>query len=37
MENQPQIKCPNCGTFIDVQGILSHQIENEIKKNIKFK
>ncbi|RPG27949.1 MAG: DUF2130 domain-containing protein [Muricauda sp. TMED12] len=27
-----QIKCPNCGTFIDVQDILTHQLEDEIKQ-----
>ncbi len=32
MENQAQIKCPNCGTSIDVQDILAHQLEEEIKQ-----
>lgn len=32
MENQKQIECPNCGTVIDVQDILSHQLEEGIKK-----
>jgi hypothetical protein len=32
MENKTQIKCPNCGTSIDVQDILSHQLEDEIKQ-----
>jgi len=32
MENQTQIKCPNCGTSIDVQDILAHQLEDEIKQ-----
>jgi hypothetical protein len=32
MENQSQIKCPNCGTDIDVQDILAHQLEEEIKQ-----
>jgi len=32
MKNQTQIKCPNCGTSIDVQDILSHQLEEEIKQ-----
>lgn len=27
-----QITCPNCGTTIDVQDILAHQLEDEIKK-----
>ncbi len=32
MKNETQIKCPNCGTSIDVQDILSHQLEDELKK-----
>lgn len=32
MEDQTRIKCPNCGTLIDVQDILAHQLEDEIKK-----
>ena len=32
MENNTQIKCPNCGTSIDVQDILAHQLENEIQQ-----
>ncbi|MCF6359207.1 MAG: DUF2130 domain-containing protein [Cyclobacteriaceae bacterium] len=32
MKNENQIKCPNCGTSIDVQDILSHQLEDEIKQ-----
>jgi len=32
MKNESQIKCPNCGTSIDVQDILSHQLEEEINK-----
>lgn len=32
MENQAQIKCPNCGKSIDVQDILAHQLEDEIKQ-----
>lgn len=27
-----KIKCPNCGTSIDVNDLLSHQLEDEIKK-----
>ncbi|MGB0423961.1 MAG: DUF2130 domain-containing protein, partial [Flavobacteriales bacterium] len=27
-----QINCPNCGTSIDVQDILAHQLEEEIKQ-----
>jgi len=32
MKNETQIKCPNCGTSIDVQDILAHQLEDELKK-----
>jgi hypothetical protein len=32
MKNDNQIKCPNCGTAIDVQDILAHQLEEEIKQ-----
>lgn len=32
MNDTTQIKCPNCGTSIDVQDILAHQLEDEIKK-----
>jgi hypothetical protein len=32
MSNTSQIKCPNCGTSIDVQDVLSHQLEAEIKR-----
>jgi len=32
MKNQSQINCPNCGTSIDVQDILAHQLEEEIKQ-----
>ncbi len=32
MGNQSQIKCPNCGTAIDVEDILSHQLEEELKQ-----
>lgn len=31
MNNTTQIKCPNCGTSIDVQDILAHQLEAKIK------
>ncbi len=31
MSKTNQIKCPNCGTVIDVQDILTHQLEDEIK------
>lgn len=32
MKNDTQIKCPNCGTAIDVQDVLSHQLEEDFKK-----
>ena len=32
MKKNTQIKCPNCGTSIDVQDILAHQLEDEIKQ-----
>lgn len=32
MSSQTQIKCPNCGTSVDVQDILAHQLEDEIKQ-----
>jgi hypothetical protein len=32
MENSTQIKCPNCGTTIDVQDILAHQLESKINQ-----
>ncbi|GHE71335.1 MULTISPECIES: DUF2130 domain-containing protein [Roseivirga] len=32
MSTKNQINCPNCGTAIDVQDILSHQLEEEIKQ-----
>ncbi|NQU53912.1 MAG: DUF2130 domain-containing protein [Bacteroidetes bacterium] len=32
MKNQTQINCPNCGTAVDVQDILAHQLEEEIKQ-----
>ena len=31
-KNNTQINCPACGTTIDVQDILKHQLEAEIKK-----
>lgn len=32
MRSENQIKCPNCGKSIDVQGILAHQLEDKIKQ-----
>jgi hypothetical protein len=31
MANKNQVNCPNCGNVIDVQDILSHQLEEEIR------
>ena len=31
MQDNTQVKCPNCGTAIDVQDILAHQLEEDIK------
>ncbi len=30
-QHHTEIKCPNCGELIDVQDILSHQLEEEIR------
>ncbi len=32
MKNETQITCPNCGTQIDVNDILKHQIEDSLRK-----
>lgn len=32
MQNDNKITCPNCGTAIDVQDVLSHQLEEDFKK-----
>lgn len=32
MSNQTKINCPNCGSEIDVQDILSHQLEEDLQK-----
>lgn len=37
MSKENQVKCPNCGTSIDVQDILSHQLEEEIKQQFQVK
>jgi len=37
MENQTQINCPECGSQIDVNDILKHQIEDNIKKEYQSK
>ena len=35
MSEKTQIHCPNCGTSIDVQDILAHQLEDELKKKFR--
>lgn len=36
MDHQPnRIACPNCGHLIDVQDILYHQVEEELKKKFR--
>lgn len=37
MSATTRIKCPNCGTSIDVQDILAHQLEDEIKREYQSK
>ena len=37
MENQSQITCPSCSSAIDVQDVLKHQIEEQIKKDFNLK
>ena len=37
MQNESKIKCPSCGTEIDVQNVLSHQLEESIKKSYNAK
>lgn len=37
MESQAKIKCPKCGTEIDVNDILKHQIENSIRQEFETK
>jgi len=32
MDNKTTIKCPNCGSDIDVNDVLYHQLENELKR-----
>ena len=32
MEQEAKIKCPNCGTEINVNEALSHQVEDDLKK-----
>lgn len=37
MANQTSIQCPNCGTVIDVNDILKHQLEETIRKEYQQK
>jgi len=37
MKNENQISCPNCGEQIDVNDILTHQIEDSIRKDYQKK
>jgi len=32
MEQETKIKCPNCGTEINVNEVLSHQLEDDLRK-----
>ena len=35
--SESKINCPNCGTQVDVQNILSHQIEDDVRKKYEGK
>jgi len=37
MSEKTIIQCPNCGTEIDVQDIISHQLEEDLKKEFNAK
>jgi hypothetical protein len=37
MSRITQIECPNCGSSIDVQDVLSHQVEEKLKHEFKEK
>lgn len=37
LKTQTKINCPNCGTEIDVQDILSHQLEEDLQKKYNAK
>jgi hypothetical protein len=37
MQNPSKITCPKCGTEIDVQNVLTHQIEDDLKKTYELK
>jgi len=37
MQNQSKIKCPECGNEIDVQDVLKHQVEEQIRQEYNTK
>ena len=37
MNQITQIECPSCGSSIDVQDVLSHQVEEKLKREFKEK
>ena len=37
MQKESKIICPECGFEIDVQDVLSHQLEDEIQKKYNAK
>ncbi|AWG24455.1 DUF2130 domain-containing protein [Flavobacterium kingsejongi] len=37
MTNQSSVQCPNCGTSIDVNDILTHQIEDTLRREFQQK
>jgi hypothetical protein len=37
MAEQSSIQCPNCGTPIDVNDVLKHQLEDSIRKEFQQK
>jgi hypothetical protein len=37
MSQITQIECPSCGSSIDVQDVLSHQVEEKLKREFKEK
>lgn len=37
MSDQTTVKCPECGSVIDVNDILKHQIEDKLKKELQIK
>ena len=37
MNQITQIECPSCGSSIDVQDVLAHQVEEKLKREFKEK